>query len=236
MIYRERARLGPESSMSRLSILATAATAAALAIGAVLVWPARDYLLAPPNASERAASAAGVAHREVRTETESQNNSTGIEDDTPAAPAAPMLVDAEASESSDKSPPAADPEDQARQELLTALEQWVVATNSHDIDKQMDFYPSTMEAFYLRRDISREAVRAEKRRIFEQAKLIDVRVEAPYIALHDDRREATMRFRKQYDIEGRQGTRRGEVLQELRWVKQDDGWKIISERDLEVLR
>jgi hypothetical protein len=30
--------------------------------------------------------------------------------------------------------------------------------------------------------------------------------------------------------------RTGEVLQELRWVKQEDGWKITSERDLRVIR
>jgi hypothetical protein len=26
------------------------------------------------------------------------------------------------------------------------------------------------------------------------------------------------------------------VLQELRWTKQEDGWKIVSERDLRVIR
>ena len=30
--------------------------------------------------------------------------------------------------------------------------------------------------------------------------------------------------------------RQGEVLQELRWVKSDDQWKIVSERDLRVIR
>lgn len=30
--------------------------------------------------------------------------------------------------------------------------------------------------------------------------------------------------------------RAGEVLQELRWAKQEDGWKIVNERDLGVIR
>lgn len=30
--------------------------------------------------------------------------------------------------------------------------------------------------------------------------------------------------------------RTGEVLQELRWIKQADGWKIMRERDLRVIQ
>ncbi len=44
-----------------------------------------------------------------------------------------------------------------------------------------------------------------------------------------------MRFRKRYNIEGIRNSR-GEVLQELRWAKTDEGWKIIGERDVRVIR
>jgi hypothetical protein len=44
-----------------------------------------------------------------------------------------------------------------------------------------------------------------------------------------------MYFRKSYVIEGHV-SRQGEVLQEPRWAKQTDGWKIVSERDLRVIR
>ena len=44
-----------------------------------------------------------------------------------------------------------------------------------------------------------------------------------------------MRFRKKYAIEGGGEDRHGEVLQELRWERTDDGWKIVSERDLRVI-
>ena len=44
-----------------------------------------------------------------------------------------------------------------------------------------------------------------------------------------------MRFRKKYNIEGGGHERRGEVLQELRWRRTKDGWKIVSERDLRVI-
>jgi hypothetical protein len=45
-----------------------------------------------------------------------------------------------------------------------------------------------------------------------------------------------MRFRKRYEIEGGPAARRGEVVQELRWRRADDGWKIYSERDIRVIR
>jgi hypothetical protein len=47
-----------------------------------------------------------------------------------------------------------------------------------------------------------------------------------------------MRFRKQYESGGSRGGRRrsGEVIQELRWRRTAEGWKIFSERDVRVLR
>jgi ketosteroid isomerase-like protein len=45
-----------------------------------------------------------------------------------------------------------------------------------------------------------------------------------------------MRFRKKYAIEGGGEDRSGEVVQELRWRRTADGWKIVSERDLHVIR
>jgi hypothetical protein len=78
-------------------------------------------------------------------------------------------------------------------------------------------------------------VRAEKSRVFSHANSIDILTAVPGIRVSSDGRTATMRFRKKYAIEGVDADRRGEVLQELRWVRTDDGWKIVSERDLHVI-
>ena len=99
----------------------------------------------------------------------------------------------------------------------------------------MDFYSQKVNAFYLTRNVPREAVRAEKSRVFGRADLIDIRAAAPGIRLSRDGRTATMRFRKKYAIEGGGEDRRGEVVQELRWQRTGDGWKIVSERDLRVI-
>lgn len=124
---------------------------------------------------------------------------------------------------------------EARATLRGALDEWIAATNARDIQRQMGFYNQKVNAFYLTRNVPREAVRAEKSRVFGRAKLIDIRAAAPGIRLSRDGRNATMRFRKKYTIEGGGEDRSGEVVQELRWQRTDDGWKIVSERDLRVI-
>lgn len=123
----------------------------------------------------------------------------------------------------------------ARHDLALAARAWLEATLQGDFSSQAAFYPERMEAFYLWRDVPRSAVMAEKRKVFAQARTLELAMESPQILLSADARAARMYFRKVYVIEG-QVTRKGEVLQELRWAKQDEGWKIVSERDLRVIR
>jgi hypothetical protein len=127
------------------------------------------------------------------------------------------------------------PEIVARRELLTLAFQWLDATVARDFAAQSRFYPETREAFYLWRNVPKSAVLAEKRRVFEEAKTIRIRMEPPQILVDADASSARMYFRKRYTINGRVD-REGEVLQELRWVRGEDGWKIVSERDLRVIR
>lgn len=122
-----------------------------------------------------------------------------------------------------------------RAALRAALDEWIAATNRRDLARQMTFYPPTVLVFYRERNVSRSAVLEEKRRVFGRAQVVDVQAGPPDITL-DGPRSATMRFRKTYDIRGPQVTRRGEVVQELRWVKTPAGWKITGERDAQVIR
>ncbi|MFN2454441.1 MAG: hypothetical protein ABR577_09495 [Pyrinomonadaceae bacterium] len=128
-------------------------------------------------------------------------------------------------------------EDGAASVLRASLDEWIAATNARDINRQLTFYAPKLNAFYLTRNVSRDFVRAEKARVFARARVIDVRAELPEIIFSNEGRTSIMRFRKSYVIEGGEaGTRRGEVVQELRWQQTGAGWKIISERDVRVLR
>lgn len=132
--------------------------------------------------------------------------------------------------------PSAQPNQGDLASLRSALDGWVAATNERDLDKLMNFYGAQLEAFYRARDVSHEFVRADKSRLFERADAIKVSIETPEITVGSDDSAVTMRFRKEYvmKVKGRQ--RRGRVIHQLGWQRTAEGWKIVSERDLRVLR
>jgi hypothetical protein len=123
-------------------------------------------------------------------------------------------------------------------DLSRSFTGWIAATNQRDLGRHLSFYAPRLKAFYLARDVSREAVKIERERAFGRAGLLRVRAMEPETVLLDEGRVAVMRFRKQYENGGGSGARRrsGEVIQELRWQRTDRGWKIFSERDVRVLR
>jgi len=120
--------------------------------------------------------------------------------------------------------------------LRGLLQDWIDATNTRDLERQRSFYPTTVAAYYRAREIPRDLVVADKARQFQDAEVIEVEVGPPDIVLDPDGRSAVMRFRKRYVIRGERLNRRGEVEQELRWTETDDGWRIVSERDVRVIR
>lgn len=121
-------------------------------------------------------------------------------------------------------------------ELRNALNDWISATTNRDINRQMSFYVERLKRYYLKNDASRDFVRAEKERVFSGARVIDVRAEEPEIIFQDGGRIAVMRYRKQYRIENGRQSRHGEVVQELRWQRVGNDWRIFSERDIRVLK
>ena len=60
-------------------------------------------------------------------------------------------------------------------------------------------------------------------------------VDEPHFTFRMEGNVAYVRFRKQYEIERRGRTRRGEVWHELALSRQGEGWQIFSERDLRVI-
>jgi ketosteroid isomerase-like protein len=120
--------------------------------------------------------------------------------------------------------------------LREALDSWIAATNARDMDKLMEFYDARLNTFYLARNVSRDFVRADKARLFQRADLLDVRAGTPEININRADGTALMYFRKQYVMAGKGQERSGEVLQQLRWRRTGEGWKIIGERDAQVIR
>ncbi len=211
--------------------LVYAGLAAALALGVALVWLA----FRPAPVSPSGSPAASPVQPPVKSAPAA--NTTAAGQVSPAATVADnspvMRRGRSVASAAYRAGQSTDPHVTSR----GALNEWVDAITSRDIDKQMAFYAPTVDTFYLQRHVAQADVRAEKDRLFGQAKAIDVRLmDEPQITFSNAGRIATMRVRLSYVIEGAEQTRRGEVIRELRWMNTDEGWKIVGERDVRVIR
>ncbi|MBD0325222.1 MAG: nuclear transport factor 2 family protein, partial [Pyrinomonadaceae bacterium] len=119
--------------------------------------------------------------------------------------------------------------------LRGAFDDWLAATIARDLERLLKFYSPRMEAFYRARNVSQDIVRADRTRLFEIAEAIEVKAEAPEITMSGDGRSATMHFNKEYFMRAGGRVRQGKVVHQLRWQLTDEGWKIVSERDIKVL-
>ncbi|HLL77011.1 MAG TPA: hypothetical protein VK421_17280 [Pyrinomonadaceae bacterium] len=189
---------------------------------------ADDRTRAVSNSTSPAASPTAA-----QTDSAAQPQAAGTNDPAQAGDAA--AGDAEAADDAEAPAGASPASAGEEEELRGALSGWIAATNARDLDRQMSFYDSRLGTFYLTRNATRGAVRAEKEAVFARASKVDVRADPPRIFLSRDGRTATMRFRKQFAVEGGGADRRGAVLQELRWRRTLGGWKIVGERDLRVI-
>ena len=122
------------------------------------------------------------------------------------------------------------------EELRRSFDSWLEATNQRDIERQMEFYNARLNRYYLARGASQEDVRAEKDRVFGRADNISIEAREPIVKLSPNGNQATIWFRKRYNIENEGVDRKGEVIQELRWQRVNGKWRIVGERDVRVVR
>ncbi|MFN2453911.1 MAG: protein kinase [Pyrinomonadaceae bacterium] len=118
-----------------------------------------------------------------------------------------------------------------REELRTSLDDWVAATNARDVAKLMNFYAPVLKKYYLKPNASAAFVRTDKINLFSRTTSVNVRVAEPKLTVSADGRNATMRYTKSWNFTGARADA-GQALEELHWVKTNNGWKIIGERDL----
>jgi ketosteroid isomerase-like protein len=174
-------------------------------------------------------------NQSTRTASNTNTVSAAVPSPTPGVTQRDAEVPADTPAKVEKKEPAQSPETD-RKVLQSALAGWVAATNARDAGRQLSYYAPRLEAFYLSRNVPREMVLAEKRNTIGLAERVSISVGEAAVEIGRDGSTAVMRFRKEYVIESGGRRRDGEVLQELQWSKTNSGWKITSERDLQVLR
>ena len=212
----------PERRRTRLLVFAVVGVLAISLVGIIFAgrWRNRSQRVASELNTPSAPASRPESSRESQVPDGTQRG-TGNQAGSPV----------KAEEKSSAQPPEAE-----RRVLQSALAGWVAATNARDVNRQLAYYAPRLEAFYLSRDVPREAVRVEKRNTFSHADRVLISVNDVTVEIGRDGLTAAMKFRKRYEIESGGGQRDGEVLQELQWSKTESGWKITSERDLQVLR
>jgi serine/threonine protein kinase len=195
------------------------------AVGAVLFLTWRGQ---PPPANNNAASVPPASPSPAPTEsTLNAADTRPVAEVSPGPSPTPERKDAARASEADK------------KALRSALDAWVAATNSRDINRQLSHYAPRLEVFYLSRNVSRDEVLSEKKSTVGRAARVSITVGDPEVELGRDGLTAVMTFRKRYVMESGGKRQSGEVMQELRWsrTKPDkQEWRITGERDLRVIR
>jgi serine/threonine protein kinase len=195
------------------------------AVGAVLFLTWRGQ---PPPLNNNAASAPPAAPSPAPTEsTQEAADTRPVTEVSPKPSPTPEKKDAARASEADK------------KGLRSALDAWVAATNSRDLNRQLSHYASRLEVFYLSRNVSRDEVLSEKKSTIGRAARVSITVGEPEVEFGRDGLTAVMTFRKKYVIESGGKRQRGEVMQELRWARtkpDKQEWRITGERDLRVIR
>jgi serine/threonine-protein kinase len=213
---------GRRSPLSRYLLLA--ALVFGLSFGAVALW----LITRDGQPSESTSNDSSAVTRPPSDDRKASNNaSTATVNPSPSRTANDNSIAAAPS-------PSINPQDD-RTQLRAALDEWVGATNSGDLSRQMNLYSPVLERFYQRRNVSRSFAREEKERFLANATSFSVQVTEPQLTINADGRTATMLFHKSYNSGGA-SSRSGEVVQELRWIKTPAGWRIAGERDVQVIR
>lgn len=120
--------------------------------------------------------------------------------------------------------------------IRTLLSAWTESFKEKDLARQVDCYAPVLETYFLRHKVSRDFVQANKSKAFDAIK--DVRTfEIGDVTLEfTSSATAIVKFRKKWDTGLRSGkTYAGEEIEQLQLANLDGDWKIVSEKELQVL-
>ncbi len=229
VMFRSASSHAESSDASRTTAVSTANNSLSPADQATLQPPAAGSNL---SQTEAAVSSSNAVAREPLPDVESASSNARTSFPADSETKREPSVDERAAAAQQRDATTTQQETTERVALRAARDRWLAATNERDAEKQMSLYMPKMDAFYSSRNASRDHVRNHKARVYAQARSIEMRAGEPEITFDRNGRTATMRFRKTYLIRGRRGNNRGEAVQELRWTRTNDGWRIASERNV----
>lgn len=191
--------------------------------GAVVTWIKADLPAAKnENLPNSISEVSGNQNTKVADYPESNRNNVGnIPVNSPKIEQTPMFLDT----SSEKS------------EVKAALDDWLQASVNRSLENQMKYYADQLETYYRKNNVSLSFVRNDKQNSFERYSVVDISISNLKIDVNSATGQVVTTFDKTFDSKGNDNTYvNGAVQSELRWVKNNGIWKIISEKDLQIYR
>ena len=102
---------------------------------------------------------------------------------------------------------------------------------------QIDCYAPVMDTYFLRHNVSRDFVQADKSRTFSGIKEVRIFEISDITIEFASSSNAIVKLRKKWDISLASGkTFSGEEIEQLQIANLDGGWKIVSEKEIQIVK
>jgi tRNA A-37 threonylcarbamoyl transferase component Bud32 len=132
-------------------------------------------------------------------------------------------------------PQQAEPVDleEARKEVEAAIYGWASALEDRNLRAHMDSYASHLDRYYLKRDVNRVYVQADRAQALSTYSDLSFRFSDMKIDLDRTGNRAVATFNKEWDFKGARNS--AGSVREMVWLEKIGGrWRITGERDLKV--
>jgi serine/threonine protein kinase len=120
--------------------------------------------------------------------------------------------------------------------IRTLLSTWTESFKEKDLARQVDCYAPVLETYFLRHKVPRGFVQANKSKAFDAIKEVRTFEIGDVTLEFTSSGTAVVKFKKKWDTGLRSGkTYAGEEIEQLQVANLDGDWKIVSEKELQVL-
>lgn len=127
----------------------------------------------------------------------------------------------------------AEEETAVRKDLTDFLLSWRTALEKRDIEAVMKHYAPRLEMFYADKDKDSSFVRAEREKLFAQYDIVRINLNK-IIYVTDSPALVLVELERSWSFVGKEQTFGGSAQQQMKLVKTDGQWQIVSERDLQT--
>ena len=129
------------------------------------------------------------------------------------------------------------PSDSSELDIRALLSAWTESFKQKDLARQVDCYAPILDTYFLQHSVPRAFVESNKSKAFNAIKEVRSFEISDITTELTSSSTATVKFRKKWDTGLASGkTFSGEEIEQLQLSHLDAGWKIVSEKEVQILR